>query len=78
MGVMLYPSAQLSARTFLGLWQSLTDCAVTARLWRVSSTGEADRYEADVARHGEAIDKLSRATHEVLTLTLAECYGLRR
>ena len=78
MGAMLNPSTQFPARTFVDLWRSSTDCAVTARLWRVSSPGENDRYEADVTRHGEAVDMLSRATHEVLTSALAECYGLRK
>ena len=78
MGAMLNPSAQIPARTFIGPWQSSTDCAVTARLWRVSSPDKNDHYEAEVTRHGEAIDMLSRSSQEMLTSTLAECYGLRK
>ena len=72
---MTYANTESITRHFEAGWSPAGDRFTGARIWRVTSPGKPERWEADVYRAGQQIATLSGPTREDVTDRLVKRFG---
>ena len=75
---MTYANTESITRHFEAGWSPAGDRFTGARIWRVTSPGKPERWEADVYRVGKAIATMTGPTREAVTAELGRWYGQRK